>query len=202
MYADVMTPVTVIITEVPVSKPRLWPSSSLVDRATCWGQPVTVRCGSTSGTAVRYAWYRNAQHDNVLLHHSSELLLHCGAVVEDGDYYCVASNNASSQRSDVLSVQVLMPADSSCIYAVNMQGQLIYECADRMNGTTAKPPPTTSCHSDTVNQSLRINQTHQDLFPCRGATLVHAAALGITCDLADIPVRSAKMHESETKEEG
>ncbi|KAI3357747.1 hypothetical protein L3Q82_016152 [Scortum barcoo] len=172
IYADIMTKINVVITEVPVSKPRLWPSSSLVDRATCWGQPVTVRCGSTSGTAVRYAWYRNAQHDDVLLHHSSELLLHCGAVVEDGDYYCVASNDASSQRSDVLSVQVLMPTDSSCIYVINMQGQSIYDCADRMSTTTVKPPPppttcqtTVKIYSDTTNQSLQLNQTtHEDQF--------------------------------------
>lgn len=170
IYADIMTSVTVVITEVPVSKPRLWPSSSLADRPTCWGQPVTVRCGCTKGTSIHYAWYQNTQHDNVLLHHSSDLFLHCGSVDKDSDYHCVASNDISSQRSDIVSVQVLMPADSDCIYAVKMQGQPIYDCADRMRTTTAKPPTPTTCQttmkipSDTTNQFLQSNQTLQDLF--------------------------------------
>ncbi|XP_070765981.1 uncharacterized protein [Enoplosus armatus] len=133
IYADIMTSVNVVITEVnqyitcsfvpvPVSKPRLWPLSSLRDRPTCWGQPVTMRCGCTKGTAVRYTWYQNTHHKDVLLHHSSDLRLRCGALDKDSDYYCTASNDISSQGSDVLSVQVLMPADSSCIYVINMQG--------------------------------------------------------------------------------
>lgn len=130
--------ITCFFDPVPVSKPRLWPSSPLVDRPTCWGQPVTVRCGCTKGTGVRYAWYQNTQHDSVLLHHSSDLFLHCGAVDTDSYYYCVASNDISSEGSDILSVQVLVPADSSCIYVVNMQGKnrcwilsYRYQCKNR-----------------------------------------------------------------------
>ncbi|XP_070824891.1 uncharacterized protein [Chaetodon trifascialis] len=131
VYADIMTSVNVVITEVkhyffvpvPVSKPRLWPLTSLADRPTCWGQPVTVRCGCTKGTGVRYSWYQNTQQKDVLLHHSPDLYLHCGRVDKDSDYYCVCRNDISSQGSDILSVQVPMPADSSCIYVINMQGK-------------------------------------------------------------------------------
>ncbi|XP_050927341.1 LOW QUALITY PROTEIN: uncharacterized protein LOC108888262 [Lates calcarifer] len=178
IYADIMTSVNVVVTEsknktfvpVPVSKPRLWPLSSLVDRLTCWGQPVTVRCDCTKGTGIHYAWYQRTHHEDLLLHLSSDLHLHCGAVEKDSDYYCIASNDISSQGSDILSVQVLMPADNSCIYVVNMHGQPIYNCADRMTTTTAKTTTLTSCqatmtvHTDTGNQSLQINKTHQDLF--------------------------------------
>lgn len=108
---------------VPVSKPRLWPLSSLADRPTCWGKPVTVRCGCTNGTAVRYSWYRNTRHKDVLLHHSSDLLLHCGTEDKDSYYYCTATKGMSSQKSDILSVQVVMPANSSCIYIINMPGK-------------------------------------------------------------------------------
>nr|XP_046251879.1 polymeric immunoglobulin receptor-like [Scatophagus argus] len=176
IYADIMTSVNVVVTQVPVSKPGLWPLSSLVERSTCWGQQVTVRCGCTKGTAIQYAWYQNTHHKDVLLHHSSDLCLHCDAVDKDSNYYCVAQNDVSSHRSDVLSVQVLMPADSGCIYVISMQGQPIYDCADRMSTTTAKPPPLTTCQAtvkiptDTMNQSLQINRTERDLFFSRAWT--------------------------------
>ncbi|XP_037627351.1 uncharacterized protein LOC119489227 [Sebastes umbrosus] len=168
-----MTSVKVVITEVPVSKPRLWPLSSLVDRPTCWGQPVTVRCGCTKGTGVRYAWYQHTHHEDFLLHNSSDLYLHCGTVQKDGDYYCIASNDISSHESDIFSVRVLTPADHSCIYAVSMQGQPFYDCDNRMSTcqTTVKIQQTTvKIHSDTRNRSLLINQTDQDLFFSRAWT--------------------------------
>lgn len=84
---------------------------------------MTVHCSSTKGTGVHYAWYQKTQHKDVLLHHSSDLHLHCSTVDRDSDYYCIVSNDISSQGSDILSVQVLMPADSSCIYVINMQGK-------------------------------------------------------------------------------
>lgn len=114
---------TCFFVPVPVSKPTLWPLSSLVDRPTCWGKPVTVRCGCAKGTAVHYAWYQNTHHSDVLLHHSSDLYLHCGSVDEDSNYYCTATNDISRQGSDILSVQVLMPANSSCVYIINIQGK-------------------------------------------------------------------------------
>ncbi|XP_028437866.1 uncharacterized protein LOC114558234 [Perca flavescens] len=168
VYADIMTSVNVVITEVPVSEPSLQPLGSLVDRRTCWGQPVTVRCGCTKGTGVRYAWYTH--HQDFLLHHSSDLYLHCGTVETFSDYYCIASNDISSQRSVILSVQVLLPAYNSCIYVVHIQGQPIYDCADRMSTSTVKTPPVTTCQatvkiqSDTRNSSLLINQTDQYMF--------------------------------------
>ncbi|XP_071333345.1 uncharacterized protein [Trachinotus anak] len=173
IYADIMTLVKVVITKVPVSKPRLWPLSSLVGRPTCWGQPVVVRCGCTKGTGILYAWYLRTHHKDSLLSLSSDLHLHCGTVEKDSDYYCIASNDISRQESEILSVQVLIPANSSCIFVINMQGQPVYDCADRMSTIMAKTPPQTTCqatvkvHSDIRNQSLRINQTHHDLFLSR-----------------------------------
>ncbi|KAM7411322.1 hypothetical protein PAMA_021356 [Pampus argenteus] len=162
MYADIMTSVDVIITEVPVSKPRLWPLSSLVNRPTCWGQQVTVRCGCTKGTSIRYAWYQHTHHKDFLLYHLSDLSLNCDTMGEDSEYYCIVSNEISSQKSDHLSVQVLMLADSSCIYVINMEDQPIYDCADRMSTTTAKTPPLT-CKAATEigKQSSHSNQTDQ-----------------------------------------
>ncbi|KAK2851829.1 hypothetical protein Q5P01_008105 [Channa striata] len=72
------------------------------------------------GTGVRHAWYRHPPHKAVLLQQSSDLNLHCGTVEEDSGYHCVASNDMSREESDVLSVQVLMPANSSCIYVVSV----------------------------------------------------------------------------------
>lgn len=94
-----------------------------MDRPTCWGQPVTVRCGCAKGTGIRYAWYQHTPHKDVLLHQTSNLGLHCGTVDKDSNYYCIASNDISSEGSEILSVQVLMPADISCIYVVNMPGK-------------------------------------------------------------------------------
>lgn len=104
---------------VPVSKPRLWPLNSLADRPTCWGQPVTVRCHCTEGTAVHYSWYQEGN----LLHHLSDLQIHCGIVLQDSHFYCVGMNNVSQQESDIISVQVLKSTDSSCIYVIQMPGK-------------------------------------------------------------------------------
>lgn len=119
---------------VPVSKPTLWPVSSLLDKLTCWGEPVTVRCGCTKGTAVQYSWYQNGHHGLILLNHSAELYLNCGTLDKDSNYYCTATNGISTQDSDVLSVQVLMPADSSCIYIINMQGMDVVFSATVLRG--------------------------------------------------------------------
>uniref|UniRef100_UPI003AAF5E25 uncharacterized protein isoform X1 n=1 Tax=Centroberyx gerrardi TaxID=166262 RepID=UPI003AAF5E25 len=174
IYSDIMASIKVVVTEVPVSKPRLWPLSSPVDKFTCWGQPVTVRCGCTLGTSVHYAWYQHSPHRDILLHSTSDLGLHCGRVEKDSQYYCSASNDISSQRSDILSVQVLMPADSSCVYVINIQDQPLYDCADRLSTTTATTLALTTCqptrktqHFERRNQSLHINQTDQDLLHSR-----------------------------------
>ncbi|XP_035501804.1 uncharacterized protein LOC118317322 [Scophthalmus maximus] len=167
IYADIMTSVNVFITEVPVSKPRIWPLTSLADRSTCWGHPVTVRCGCAEGTDIRYAWYQRTHHKDLPVHPSSDLYLHCGSVEKGSDYYCVASNDISTEESEILSVQVLLPADRSCSYAVNMQGQNIYDCT--ASTTEVQTPPLATCkttvssHSDPTNQLSQINQTHQDL---------------------------------------
>ncbi|XP_051805153.1 uncharacterized protein LOC110951913 [Acanthochromis polyacanthus] len=166
IYADIMTSVSVVVTQVPVSKPRLWPLSSLADRSTCWGKSVTVRCGSEGGTGIQYAWYLK----DILLYQSSDLSLHCSLVEKDSEYYCVASNDINSEKSDLVSVQVLLSADSSCIYVVKIQGQPIYDCADRMSTTTVQPTPLSTCqpiktvHSATRNLTLPINQTDHNPF--------------------------------------
>lgn len=108
---------------VPVSKPRLWPLNSLADRPTCWGQPVTVRCQCTEGTAVHYSWYQEGD----LLHHLSDLQIHCGIVLQDSHFYCVGMNDVSQQESDIISVQVLKSADSSCIYVIRMPGKNVLD---------------------------------------------------------------------------
>ncbi|XP_041655820.1 uncharacterized protein LOC121517830 isoform X2 [Cheilinus undulatus] len=119
VYADIMTSVKVTVTDVPVSKPRLWPLSPLESRLTCWGQPVMVRCGSDWGTSIRYTWY----YEQNMLRRSSDLKLYCGRLKRDNvDYYSIASNDVSSQRSETLSVKVLIPSDSDCIYVIKMQG--------------------------------------------------------------------------------
>lgn len=82
---------------------------------------MTVRCGSTQGTGVYYAWYQYTQNQSVLLHSFSDLYLHCGREKEDS-YYCQASNDVSSLRSDTLTVQVLVAAEDDCIYSINIQG--------------------------------------------------------------------------------
>lgn len=108
---------------VPVSKPSLWPLNSLVDRPTCWGEPVSVRCGCSKGTDVYYAWFQHTPHKDFLLHRSSDISFHCGTVKENSKYYCFANNSISSRQSDVVSVLVLISANTSCIYVVNIQGK-------------------------------------------------------------------------------
>ncbi|KAG7236926.1 hypothetical protein INR49_000010, partial [Caranx melampygus] len=52
--------------------------------------------------------------------------LDCTTVEKDISYYCIASNDISKQESEILSVQVLVPADINCIYVVKMQ---VVKCA-------------------------------------------------------------------------
>ncbi|KAM9343317.1 uncharacterized protein KZ484_015838 [Pholidichthys leucotaenia] len=169
IYADIMTSVKVVITEAPVSKPTLRPLSFLAGRPTCWGKAVTVRCSSAKGTSIHYAWYQQIQHKAFLIHQSSDLCLHCGTVENDSDYYCTASNDISSEKSDVVSVQVLVPAQSNCIYAVHIHGQPIYDCAERMTTTTSTQTPTLTTSqpmislSASANQFLQGNQTNYNL---------------------------------------
>lgn len=79
--------VNCLLVPVPVSKPRLWPLSSLVDRPTCWGQQVTVHCSCAKGSGIHYTWYRHTpRHKDFLLHNMADLCLHCGTVEEDSEY--------------------------------------------------------------------------------------------------------------------
>ncbi|XP_036068914.1 uncharacterized protein LOC112158622 [Oryzias melastigma] len=165
VYSDIMVSVTLHVTQAPVSKPKVWPLNSLEDRSTCWGQPVTVRCGLSIGTDVQYTWYYHSHNKEIALSSSSDLTLHCGTVKNEGGHYCLASNDVSSEKSDFLSVQVLQPADTNCIYAVRLEGQPTYDCADRMStaAATTKAAVPTTCQN-TIDQLPQINQTEEDFF--------------------------------------
>ncbi|RVE70971.1 hypothetical protein OJAV_G00069770 [Oryzias javanicus] len=164
-YSDIMVSVTLHVTQAPVSKPKVWPLNSLEDRSTCWGLPVTVRCGLSKGTGVQYTWYHRSHNQDILRSSSSDLTLHCGTVKNEGDHYCLASNDVSSEKSDFLSVQVLQQADANCIYAVRLEGQPTYDCADRMStaAATTKAAVPTTCQNPT-DQLSQINQIEEDFF--------------------------------------
>ncbi|XP_041701675.1 uncharacterized protein LOC121538009 [Coregonus clupeaformis] len=167
IYADIMTSINLIVTFVAVSKPKVWPLSSMGN--TCWGQPVTVRCASAQGTSVHYTWYQPAQPQDIQFQSSADLHLHCGIVEEDSQYYCRASNDVSSQHSGMVSLQVLKPLEEDCIYSFTMEGQRSYDCSDRLKTSTATTLRSTGhlteepYHPGTnSNLSSTINQTHQD----------------------------------------
>ncbi|KAK7884135.1 hypothetical protein WMY93_027258 [Mugilogobius chulae] len=169
-YADVMTQVEVVVTEVPVSKPTLRPASSLADRPSCWGKPVTVSCRSDQGTNIKYVWYQqtdSAAGSDVAVSSSSDLRLHCGLAWTDTSFYCVAKNNAGQQRSETVHVQVLVSAENNCIYAIKIQGHLFDECADRLTTTATSPPTTTSTEvystTTTGNYSSPASPVNQNL---------------------------------------
>ncbi|XP_038143362.1 uncharacterized protein LOC119785044 [Cyprinodon tularosa] len=170
IYADIMILVKVIVTEVPVSKPSVWPLTPLLDGPTCWGKPVTIRCGAPKGSGVFYAWYQQMHHKRLLLHSSTDITFHCGVVTEDSEFYCSANNSISSEQSDIVSVQVLIPASSNCIYAVNIQGQPIYDCKGRISTTVSETSPTmtyiepTKTTFGTSEQFLQVNQTTTPAF--------------------------------------
>ena len=108
---------------MPVSKPDLWPLVPLAH--TCWGGPVTVRCGCTRGSSVGYAWYQHTQRQNapLLSLADSDLRLDCANVEGDSRFYCRASNTISSQTSSSLSVEVLVVAAVNCSYVIHIQGR-------------------------------------------------------------------------------
>lgn len=180
VYADIMTSVEIVVTEVPVFKPTLWPLTSLVERPSCWGRPVTVRCGSTKGTSVGYEWYQQTnQDDAVLVLQFPDLKIDCDMVQKDTHYYCVASNNMGQQKSDPISVQVLIPAESQCMYAVKIPGQPNYDCADRLTTTTATTAFLTTTFQTTAiptafptttNYSSQSNHIYDNWFNIRAWT--------------------------------
>ncbi|KAF3861150.1 hypothetical protein F7725_001405 [Dissostichus mawsoni] len=154
--ADIMTSVSVVVTEVPVSKPRLQPLVSLMEGSTCRGGPVTVRCVCSRGTAVRYSWFRHTHPEDVLLQNSADLRLTCDSLqltcdslqltcdsLQDAELYCSVRNEVSSERSESLRVNILPPADSHCRYVVHMPGQPVYDCAVSTTAQTNPRPPVT-----------------------------------------------------------
>ncbi|KAG1961516.1 hypothetical protein F2P79_005567 [Pimephales promelas] len=103
-----------------VMKPHFWPLSSL--EMMCWGQLVVFRCWSERGTDVQYTWYRVGKPNNIVLHNSTDLHLHCSNITEDSQLFCLASNDVSSQSSEFISLQILQPADKNCVNLISSKG--------------------------------------------------------------------------------
>lgn len=159
-FADIMVSVTVEVTEVPVSKPVIWPLVPLA--RTCWGHPVTVRCGCTQGSSVGFTWYQPTQRQKASLHSpsASDLRLDCGNVEGGGHFYCNASNTISSQTSS-LSVEVLVLAAVNCSYVIHIQDQPTYRCV--LARPTPPVPPDGTPKYTQMSMSEVIHQTDQPM---------------------------------------
>jgi len=116
-----MTELLYLISEA-VMKPHFWPLSSL--EMMCWGQLVVFRCWSERGTDVQYTWFRVGKPNNIVLHNSTDLHLHCSNITEDSQLFCLASNDVSSQSSEFISLQILQPADKNCVNLISSKGEL------------------------------------------------------------------------------
>lgn len=90
---------------------------------TCWGQPSVFRCRSERGTDVQYTWYRVGHPNNIVLHHSTDLYLHCSNITEDSQLFCSAFNDVSSQSSEFVSLQLLQSSDKDCVYLISSNGE-------------------------------------------------------------------------------
>ncbi|XP_043080928.1 uncharacterized protein LOC122328911 [Puntigrus tetrazona] len=126
IYADFMIRIQVTITKEAVIKPNVWPLSS--PEMTCWGQPSVFRCRSERGADVQYTWYRVGHPNNIVLHHSSDLYLHCSNITEDSQLFCSAFNDVSSQRSEFVSLHLLQSAEKDCVYRISSNAFSSYEC--------------------------------------------------------------------------
>ncbi|XP_059396867.1 uncharacterized protein LOC132129331 [Carassius carassius] len=126
IYADIMRRIQVTVTKEAVIKPKVWPLSSL--KMTCWGQPSVFRCRSERGMDVQYSWYRVGYPNNIVLHHSTDLFLHCSNITEDSQFFCSAFNDVSSQNSEFVSLQLLHPADKDCVYLISSYAFSSYDC--------------------------------------------------------------------------
>ncbi len=104
-----------------VIKPNVWPLSS--PEMTCWGQPSVFRCRSERGTDVRYTWYKVGHPNNIFLHYSTDLYLHCSNITEDSQLFCLAFNDVSSQSSEIVSLQLLQSSDKDCVYLISSNGE-------------------------------------------------------------------------------
>ncbi|KAK7128945.1 hypothetical protein R3I94_017240 [Phoxinus phoxinus] len=127
IYSDIMTRIQVTVTKEAVMKPHFWPLSSL--EMTCWGQLAVFRCRSERGTDVQYTWYRVEKPNNIVLHNSTDLHLHCSNITEGSQLFCLASNDVSSQSSEFISLQILQPAHKNCVYLISSKSLgLAYLC--------------------------------------------------------------------------
>ncbi|KAL1020681.1 hypothetical protein UPYG_G00003280 [Umbra pygmaea] len=142
--SDVMTSIHLTATLEAVSKPEISPLSSIL--SSCWGQPVKVRCASAKGSIVKYTWYQHSESQNIQFQSSAELQLHCG-VLKDTQYYCEASNDVSSQYSEMVFLKILRGSEEDCVYSINIDGKTRYDCGDRLKTSTSSPLKTTTSHS-------------------------------------------------------
>ncbi|XP_035239329.1 uncharacterized protein LOC118208596 [Anguilla anguilla] len=158
IYADLMSPISITVSEVAVSQPRLRFLGPL--SGTCWGRPLTVWCASDQGTNVHYGWYRAGGVQVIPQGVTTHLQLHCGVVRDSEQYYCEARNSVSSERSRSVSVLLLRPAEEDCVYILTVEGEHQYDCWDRLRTSTALPQDTTEARSF-VNQSTAVNHTEE-----------------------------------------
>ncbi|KAJ8265415.1 hypothetical protein COCON_G00145140 [Conger conger] len=158
IYADIMCPISITVSEVAVSQPHLRFLSPVPE--TCWGRSVTVRCVSDQGTNVRYGWYKTGGSRDISLGVMADLQLHCGFVGDGEEYYCRASNSVSSKRSPSVSALLLRPAEEDCVYILTVQGEHQYDCWDRLRTSTALPLDTTE-YRRVVNQSTPVSHNKE-----------------------------------------
>ncbi|XP_044869150.1 triggering receptor expressed on myeloid cells 2-like [Mauremys mutica] len=139
-YADIMTAVKLTVTEEPLSTPLITltnhPSES------CLGRSVTVRCHSATGSNVYYTWYRKSFPTNIVLVHSSDLVLRCGDLLESQSYFCQAATRRANKSTQVLRAEVLTPAKENCTYQLQLTDGESYNCVRTTPVFTVEMPST------------------------------------------------------------
>ncbi|KAG9332690.1 hypothetical protein JZ751_014788 [Albula glossodonta] len=76
----------------------------------------------------------------------------------------------SSKRSRPISTQILLPAENNCIYILALEGQLQYDCWDRLRTSTAPPLKSTSVteeYRSTDTLSIPVNHSKKFNVPLR-----------------------------------
>ncbi|KAH1171326.1 hypothetical protein KIL84_006944 [Mauremys mutica] len=129
-YADIMTAVKLTVTEGQlfgsISEPLSTPLITLTNHPSesCLGRSVTVRCHSATGSNVYYTWYRKSFPTNIVLVHSSDLVLRCGDLLESQSYFCQAATRRANKSTQVLRAEVLTPAKENCTYQLQLTGNV------------------------------------------------------------------------------
>ncbi|XP_039392227.1 uncharacterized protein LOC120404206 isoform X2 [Mauremys reevesii] len=108
----------------------------------CLGRSVTVRCHSATGSNVYYTWYRKSFPTNIVLVHSSDLVLRCGDLLESQSYYCQAATRRANKSTQVLRAEVLTPAKENCTYQLQLTDGESYNCVRTTPVFTVEMPST------------------------------------------------------------